>query len=81
MCGEGFILYLFKYHFLKVSMGLRRGENSLNELISCRSLLAFVPRDKGCDQLQVFGDSLLIINWVIEIQQCCSLHLLNILED
>ena len=61
-------------------MGIRRGTNNLAKKLSCHFLLA-CAREKGCDQLQAFGDSLLVIKWINDIQECHSLHLIYILED
>ena len=37
--------------------------------------------EQGCLSLQVFGDSLIVINWANEILQCHVMRLLPILEE
>lgn len=62
-CGGGFVLYLSNQHYFKASMGLGMGSNILEKILSYHPLMDFV-HEKGCDKLQVFGDSLLVIDWV-----------------
>jgi ribonuclease HI len=42
--------------------GLGDGTNNYSELMALKLLLLF-SLEKGCRSLQVFGDSLVIINW------------------
>ena len=37
--------------------------------------------EKNCKNIQVFGDSNIIINWATGIQQCHNIHLKPILEE
>jgi ribonuclease HI len=48
--------------------------------MALKLLLLFVV-EKGCKTLQVFGDSLLIINWVNRVQRCHISHLVPIFEE
>ena len=60
-------------------MGLGRGANIFFELNNIRLLLIFVF-EKGCEQLQIFGDSKLVINF-LNLQVECHMHtLINLLE-
>lgn len=43
-------------------------------------LLSFAI-EKGCRSLQVFWDSMVVINWIIEEQRCHNVMLLPILEE
>lgn len=61
-------------------MGLGHGKKKLAKILACHSLIAFAI-DKGCDHLQVYNGSLLVINWVNNIQQCCNIHIVHILEE
>ena len=48
--------------------------------MSLRLLLLFAL-EQGCLSLQVFGDSLLVIDWVNEVHLCNVMLLLPILEE
>ena len=76
MCGGGAIFYLNENHFFEMSVGL--GAGSSVELLSLQLILIFAA-EKGCRTLQIFGDSLNVINWVKRIQTCSDLLLGNIL--
>jgi ribonuclease HI len=54
--------------------------NNFAELMALKLLLLFAL-EKGCRSLQVFGDSMVIINWEKEIQSCHIMRLLPILEE
>ena len=58
--------------------GLGEGSNNRVELLSLQLLLIFAA-EKGCRTIQIFGDSLNVINWVKRIQTCSNLLLGNIL--
>jgi ribonuclease HI len=62
---RGGILYLKENHFYKIKMGLGPGSNNYVELMSLKLLLTFVG-EKGITTIQIFGDSLNVINWVQE---------------
>jgi ribonuclease HI len=61
-------------------MGLGPGTNNYAELMS-RKLLLLFAKEKNVNSLQIFGDSLNVINWVRKSQQCRNIHLLPILEE
>ena len=60
-------------------MGLGEGTNNYAELLSLKLLLQFAL-EKGCRNLQIFGDSLIIINWVNKVQHCRTLSLFTLYE-
>ena len=60
--------------------GLGRGSNNYAELMSLRLLMLFAL-EQGCLSLQIFGDSMLVIDWEKEIKQCHVMVLLPILEE
>ena len=65
-------------HYFEMSVGLGAGSNNRAELLSLQLILIFAAK-KGCRSLQIFGDSLNVINWVKKIQTCSDLILRNIL--
>ena len=79
-CGGGAVLHLSQQHFFHFQMGLGEGTNNFAELLSLKLLLQFAL-EKGCKHLQIFGDSLIIINWVNKVQQCRTLALITLFEE
>ena len=79
-CGGGGVLYRSENHFFHFSAGLGRGSNNYTELMALRLLLLFAL-EQGCLSLQVFGDSMLVIEWAKETVQCHVMILLPILEE
>ena len=79
-CGGGGVLYKSEDHFFHFSAGLGRGSNNFAKLMALRLLLLFAL-EQGCLSLQVFGDSMLVIEWEKETVQCHVLILLPILEE
>ena len=77
-CGGGAVLYLTESHFFVLSMGLGEGTNNYSELMSLKLLLLF-SLEKGCNNLNFMGDSLNVINWINETQDCRQLRLAHIL--
>lgn len=37
--------------------------------------------EKGINSLQIFGDSMVVLNWIRKTQQCHNIRLLPILEE
>lgn len=60
--------------------GLGAGTNSYAELCALR-LLLLKPIVEGCSALQIFGDSMIVINWATGILRCRNIRLLPILEE
>jgi ribonuclease HI len=61
-------------------MGLGTGTNNLAELLALKLLLQFAG-EKGVQNLQIFGDSKIVINWASKQQSCHNILLHPILEE
>ena len=61
--GVGFVLLLSDSHTLGFSLGCGRSTNTRAELLTLWALLV-VSKHSGIPLLTIFGDSLVIINWV-----------------
>ena len=61
ICSGGGCLFLYPTHFYHLHAGLGRGSNHFSELMALKLLLLFTV-EKGCHTLQVFGDSLIMID-------------------
>jgi ribonuclease HI len=79
-CGGGGILYLSDSHYYSMTFGLGMGTNNYAKLMSLKLLIAFAI-EKGCHSLNVFGDSLNVINWIRGIQRCTNTRLSTLVED
>ena len=44
-------------------------------------MLLIYTHEKGLQSLQIFGDSMLVINWLNNTQRCHNIQLLPILEE
>ena len=80
LCGGGALLYLSDSHYFSLTMGLGEGSNNYAELMSLKLLLIFAI-EKGINRLIVFGDSMNVINWTKQIQECRNIRLANILSS
>ena len=63
VCGGGVVLFFAESHFFVISMGLGGGTNNFAELMSLKLLLIFAL-EKGCNDLNILGDSMNVINWI-----------------
>jgi ribonuclease HI len=79
-CGGGGILYLSESHYYSMTFGFGTGTNNYVELMSLKLLIAFAI-EKGCHSLNVFGDSLNVINWIKGTQRCTNTRLATLVED
>ena len=79
-CGGGGVLFKSEAHFFHFSARFGRGSNNYAELMALRLLLLFAL-EQGCLSLQVFGDSMLVIEWEKETVQCHVMILLPIVEE
>jgi len=79
-CGGGFILYISDHHYFKFKMGLCAGTNNFAELITLRHLLHF-SLGHNCMNINIFGDSKIIINWFNNTTACHIHTLSNILDE
>jgi ribonuclease HI len=61
-------------------MGLGSGTNNYVELMALKLLLLFT-REKGIQQIHIFGDSMNVINWARKHQTCHNIFLCPILEE
>jgi ribonuclease HI len=80
LCGGGVILHLSDSHHFKIKMGLGPRTNNFVELMALKLLLTFVG-EKGISNLQIFGDSMVVINWIRKFQKCHNIKLLPLLEE
>jgi hypothetical protein len=78
--GGGVVLYLSDSHFFKLKMGLGSGSNNYTELMALKLLLTFVE-EKGIISLQIFEDSMVVINWIRKSQMCHNIRLTPLLEE
>lgn len=78
--GGGGVLFMSDLIFFELSMGFREGTNNHAELLALKFLLSFAL-EKGCNSLQVFGDSMLVLKWVRKTQRCLNTHLTPLLEE
>jgi hypothetical protein len=61
-------------------LGLGQGTNNYVELLTLKLLVLFA-KEKELLHFQIFGDSMIAINWERKLQQCHNIFLLPILED
>jgi len=61
-------------------MGMDQGTNTYVELLALKLLLLF-SREKEILHIQIFGDSMKVINWARKLQQCHNIFLFPIWED
>ena len=61
-CGGGALLFLSVTHFFELTVGLGEGTNNYAELLSLKLLLIFAAK-KGCQNINIYGDSMNVINW------------------
>lgn len=79
LCG-GVVLHLLVSHVFHIKMGLGPGTNNYAELMALKLLLTFAG-EKAITNLQIFGDSMMIINWIRKSQLCHNIRLLPLLEE
>ena len=66
--------------YFELMVGLGEGSNNFAQLLSLKLLLIFAA-EKGCRTLNVYGDSMNVINWIKRSQMCRNLRLANILAS
>jgi ribonuclease HI len=59
---------------------LGQGTNNFAEILTLKLLLTFA-KVKDLRHIQIFGDSIIVVNWERKPQQCHNIFLLPILED
>lgn len=65
--GGGEILFLLVTHLFELYVGLGEGSNKFLELLSLKLILIFAA-EKGCWNINIYGDSMNVINWTRGIQ-------------
>ena len=78
--GGGFILHINDHHRYIVKMGFGRASNNFAELSSIRNLMHFALSHMHTN-INIFGDSLLVVNWINNVTACHTHTLSNILHD
>ena len=76
----GATLFLNPTHHFQISMGLGSGTNNYIELMALKLLLCFAI-ERNCKKLQVFADSLIVINWIKKIKKCRNTSLAALFEE
>ena len=70
----GAVLFLVETDFFQIHLGLGWGTNNFAELLTLKLLLTFA-RERNCAHIQIFGDSMLVINWINKVQICHNVFL------
>lgn len=78
--GGGSLLFLSVTHLFEQSVGLGEGSNKFAELLSLKLRLIFAA-EKGCRNINIYGDSMNVINWKRGIHQCKNLRVSNLLTS
>eukprot|EP00253_Pinus_taeda_P007705 PITA_07705 len=78
--GTGIIIHISPSHSLKASVGLGMGSNNFAELSALKFLLCWLIH-KNILAVQIYGDSLNVVNWVIGRYRCQHYMLLPLLEE
>ena len=76
----GATLFLNPTQYFQISMELGSGSNNYAELMALKLLLCFAI-ERNSKKLQVFGDSLVVINWINKIQKCRNTSLDALFEE
>ena len=76
-CWGGAILHLNDNNHYQLRLGLGPGTNNYAKLQCLRLLMAFAW-EKICNTIQIFGDSLLVVNW-FNAHVFCHSHTLSAL--
>ena len=79
-CGARALLYLRKSHFVSIKYGARTGTNNRAELYALWILLK-VTQDQHVKNLQVLGDSKMLIEWENGRNQITNLELMLIMDE
>ena len=76
----GAVIFLSETHFFQIQLGLVQGTNNFAELLTLKLLLTFA-RERNCTHTQIFGDSMLVINWINKVQICHNVFLNTVIAD
>ena len=80
ICGGGDTFFLNQNHHFQIQMGLGAETNNVAELIALKILLCFAL-EKKCRRIQIFGDSIVVINQVNKVQICTNISLISLFEE
>eukprot|EP00253_Pinus_taeda_P018226 PITA_18226 len=78
--GAGICIFINPEHTLKASVGLGSGTNNFAELSALRFLLCWLQH-RNINTIQIFGDSLNVINWINGKASCQNQILKTIVEE
>eukprot|EP00253_Pinus_taeda_P011344 PITA_11344 len=78
--GAGICIHLNKEHFLKAVVGLGMGSNNFAELMALRFLMCW-SLHKNIFRIQIYGDSMNVINWVNGKSTCHNQILKVVLDE
>eukprot|EP00253_Pinus_taeda_P004311 PITA_04311 len=78
--GAGMIIHVNANQSIKASVGLRTGSNNYAEMSALKLLLCWLIQ-RNIFTIQIFGDSLNVINWVIGKSTYKNYMLKTLLED
>ena len=80
VCGAGGILFLKHDHYITFKVGLGVGSNNYAELFALK-LLIILALNKQISNIHIFGDSLLVINWISGKFKVHNLQLAQFLQE
>eukprot|EP00253_Pinus_taeda_P029408 PITA_29408 len=78
--GAGMCIHINSEHSLKASVGLGSGTNNYAELSALRLLLCWLHH-RNINTIQIFGDSLNVVNWVNGTATCQNQILKTIVDE
>ena len=67
VCRGAGVLYLSESHYYHIEMNLRSGMKNSDELYVLKLILCF-SLDKNCENIHIFRDSMLVMNWINKVQ-------------
>ena len=73
-------LYLSETHHFQIQMGLGSGTNKYVK-ISSLNLHLYFALEINCTRLQIFIDSMIVINWINKVQKCHNIYLNDLLVE
>lgn len=74
-CGSGFVLHINENHRYLAKLGFGIGTNNFAELSALYNLLHFAL-SHHITQLNIFGDSMVVVNWINNVTNC-HVHMLS----
>eukprot|EP00253_Pinus_taeda_P015021 PITA_15021 len=78
--GAGLVIHLDEGHYLLASVGIGTGSNNFAELTALKLLLCWLIH-RHIFTIQIFGDSLNVINWVNGNSRCQNYLLRPLLDE